>query len=155
MRERTHYDVLELKRDATLTDVKKAYRRLAVRHHPDRNMGDPGGATSRFREINEAYEVLSDDASRGEYDASIDRRRGYGGGGGGGGGGGREQRRWGGGDDDMEHGQKFIPESENQRQDVDQIRQWPLERDIPELRWWSLLRHRHPAEHEHDRAERS
>ena len=87
-RERTHYDILELKRDASLTDVKKAYRRLAVRHHPDRNMDDAEGATSRFREINEAYEVLSDDVSRKEYDASIDQQRGYGGGYGGGGGGG-------------------------------------------------------------------
>jgi molecular chaperone DnaJ len=47
-------------------DVKKAYRRLAVRHHPDRNIGDEAGATVWFREVNEAYKVLSDAASRGE-----------------------------------------------------------------------------------------
>ena len=50
-RGRTHYDVLELSRDATPTDVKKAYRRLAVRHHPDRNIGDQAGATVWFREV--------------------------------------------------------------------------------------------------------
>ncbi len=70
---RTHYEVLELERDAILADVKRAYRRLAVRHHPDRNVGDEEGATARFREINEAYEVLSNVDSRGDYDRSLER----------------------------------------------------------------------------------
>jgi hypothetical protein len=75
---RTHYDVLELdvsssSSSVTLTDVKKAYRRLAVRYHPDRNIGNEEEATVRFREINEAYEILSNEDSRREYDAHIRR----------------------------------------------------------------------------------
>ncbi|KAL3808822.1 hypothetical protein ACHAXA_000005 [Cyclostephanos tholiformis] len=87
---RTHYDVLELEMPSssvTLADVKRAYRRLAVKHHPDRNIGNEEEATARFREINEAYEVLSDDDSRREYDASLlrgDSFDNYGGGRGGG-----------------------------------------------------------------------
>jgi len=71
--ERNHYEVLEVKQDDTLKDIKKAYRRLAVLHHPDRNLGNKEGATVRFREVNEAYQVLSDDALRKEYDASLRR----------------------------------------------------------------------------------
>ena len=64
--------------------MKKAYRRLAVRHHPGRNIGDKAGATVRFPEVNEAYKVLLDAASTGEYDQSLDRSGGGGGGRGGG-----------------------------------------------------------------------
>ena len=53
-----HYAILGLTSDATLADVKKAYRRLARLHHPDRNNADPG-AIDRFRRITEAYEYLS------------------------------------------------------------------------------------------------
>src|SRR5262249_60690921 len=53
-----YYGILGLRSDATLTDVKKAYRKLARQHHPDRNNADPG-ATDRFRRITEAYEYLS------------------------------------------------------------------------------------------------
>ena len=78
---KTHYDVLELKdSNATLKDIKKAYRKLAVQHHPDRNIGNEDEATVKFREINEAYEVLSDDTLRKEYDRSL--KSGFGGGGG-------------------------------------------------------------------------
>jgi hypothetical protein len=52
------YDILGLTSDATLADVKKAYRKLARQHHPDRNNADPG-AIDRFRRITEAYEYLS------------------------------------------------------------------------------------------------
>jgi len=85
-KERTYYQILELEPDATLKDVKKAYRRLAVQHHPDRNLGNEEESTIKFREISEAYEVLSDESSRRDYDNAL--RRGFGGGGGGGGGGG-------------------------------------------------------------------
>ncbi|KAL7519446.1 hypothetical protein ACHAWF_000240, partial [Thalassiosira exigua] len=61
---KTHYDELELEPDATLGEIKKAYRRLAVKHHPDRNPGNEEEATEKFREIAEAYEVLSDEGSR-------------------------------------------------------------------------------------------
>jgi molecular chaperone DnaJ len=50
-----YYTVLGVPREATLADIKKAYRKLARRHHPDRNNGDPA-ATERFRQITEAYE---------------------------------------------------------------------------------------------------
>ena len=53
-----YYGILGLTSDATLADVKKAYRKLARQHHPDRNHADPG-ATDRFRRITEAYEYLS------------------------------------------------------------------------------------------------
>jgi hypothetical protein len=53
-----HYAILGLTSDATLADVKKAYRKLARQHHPDRNNADPG-AIDRFRRITEAYEYLS------------------------------------------------------------------------------------------------
>jgi len=69
---KTLYDVLELKQDgASLKDIKKAYRRLAVQHHPDRNLGNEEEATVKFREISEAYEVLSDEDSKREYDRSL------------------------------------------------------------------------------------
>ena len=53
-----HYAILGLTSSATLADVKKAYRKLARQHHPDRNNADPG-AINRFRRITEAYEYLS------------------------------------------------------------------------------------------------
>jgi hypothetical protein len=53
-----YYSILGLRSDATLADVKKAYRKLARQHHPDRNNADPG-AIGRFRRITEAYEYLS------------------------------------------------------------------------------------------------
>ena len=53
-----HYGILGLTSDANLADVKKAYRKLARQHHPDRNTADPG-AIDRFRRITEAYEYLS------------------------------------------------------------------------------------------------
>ena len=54
---KTHYDVLEIEQSATLKDIKKAYRRLAVQFHPDRNRGNEQEATIKFRQINEAYQV--------------------------------------------------------------------------------------------------
>jgi len=53
-----YYGILGLTSDASLADVKKAYRKLARQHHPDRNNADPG-AIGRFRRITEAYEYLS------------------------------------------------------------------------------------------------
>lgn len=57
------YRVLGLDKSATTADVKKAYRKLAVRHHPDK-----GGDSEMFKEICRAYEVLSDPEKRGTYD---------------------------------------------------------------------------------------
>ena len=65
-----HYAALGLKSDATLSDVKRAFRQKASQFHPDRN-SDPD-APARFREVQEAYDVLSDDDKRKAYD---DNRR--------------------------------------------------------------------------------
>ncbi|HEU5393476.1 MAG TPA: DnaJ domain-containing protein, partial [Candidatus Methylomirabilis sp.] len=67
MGKRDYYEVLGLPRSATERDLKRAYRRLARRHHPDVNPGDKA-AEARFKEITEAYEVLSDPQKRAEYD---------------------------------------------------------------------------------------
>ena len=63
---RDYYEVLELPRSATPEDIKKAFRRLALRYHPDRNKSEDAG--ERFKEINEAYQVLSDPERRAAYD---------------------------------------------------------------------------------------
>src|SRR6195952_4790894 len=64
---RDYYEVLGVKRDAAPEDVKKAYRQLALKNHPDKNPGD-AEAEKRFKEGAEAYEVLSDQAKRQRYD---------------------------------------------------------------------------------------
>jgi molecular chaperone DnaJ len=61
------YKVLGVAENATATEVKKAYRRLAKQHHPDANPNNPGAA-ERFKEISEAYSVLSDESKRKQYD---------------------------------------------------------------------------------------
>ena len=61
------YAMLGVPRDANADDLKKAYRKLAMRYHPDRNPGDKG-AEAKFKEVSEAYEVLKDDQKRGAYD---------------------------------------------------------------------------------------
>ncbi len=62
-----YYQVLGIARDASEKDVRRAFRSLAAKHHPDRNRDDPG-AEERFKEINEAYTVLSDPEKRKVYD---------------------------------------------------------------------------------------
>ena len=62
-----HYDTLGVPRDADAKTIKGAYRKLALRYHPDRNNGD-GEAEERFKAINEAYAVLSDQEKRARYD---------------------------------------------------------------------------------------
>jgi molecular chaperone DnaJ len=65
--ERDYYDILGVSRDASSDDLKKAYRRLAMKHHPDKNPGDKAAEES-FKEAAEAYAVLSDPAKRERYD---------------------------------------------------------------------------------------
>ncbi len=62
-----HYDTLGISRDASMEEIKRAYRRLARVHHPDANLGDPA-AEERFKQVTSAYEVLSDPARRERYD---------------------------------------------------------------------------------------
>jgi len=61
------YEVLGVSKTATADELKKAYRKLAMEHHPDRNLGDDG-AEQRFKEISEAYDILKDDQRRTAYD---------------------------------------------------------------------------------------
>lgn len=67
MAKRDFYEVLGVERGASEADLKKAYRRLAMKYHPDRNPGDKE-AEDKFKEANEAYEVLSDASKRAAYD---------------------------------------------------------------------------------------
>jgi len=64
---RDYYEVLGLQRSAMLDDIKKAYRKLALKYHPDKNPGD-ADAEEKFKEAAEAYGVLSDDEKRARYD---------------------------------------------------------------------------------------
>ena len=63
-----YYKVLGLTKEASIEDIKKAYRKLAMKHHPDRNKGDKI-SEDEFKKINEAYATLSDSTKRREYDA--------------------------------------------------------------------------------------
>ncbi|UCD94013.1 MAG: J domain-containing protein, partial [Candidatus Zixiibacteriota bacterium] len=62
-----YYNTLGVPENAPKDEIKKSFRALAKKYHPDRNKGDKG-AESRFKEISEAYEVLSDDKKRQQYD---------------------------------------------------------------------------------------
>ncbi|MFO7954076.1 molecular chaperone DnaJ [Thioalkalivibrio sp.] len=118
MSQRDYYEVLGVSKDASAADIKKAFRRLAMKYHPDRNPGDEE-AEAKFKEARAAYDVLSDDQKRAAYDryghAGVDGSAGgFGGGAGasnfsdifedifgdifGGGGGGRGQRAYRGSD---------------------------------------------------------
>ena len=67
MTKRDFYEILGLSKDATENDIKKAYRKLAMEYHPDRNAGNKG-AEEKFKEASEAYEVLKDSQKRRQYD---------------------------------------------------------------------------------------
>lgn len=64
---RDYYEVLGVSKDASADDIKKAYRKAAMKYHPDRNPGDKT-AEEKFKEAGEAYEVLSDADKRARYD---------------------------------------------------------------------------------------
>ncbi len=67
MTEKDYYEILEVSKTANGDEIKKAFHRLALKYHPDRNPGDKE-AESKFKEINEAYEVLKDEQKRAAYD---------------------------------------------------------------------------------------
>lgn len=87
MSKRDYYEVLGVGRSATAADLKSAYRKLALKWHPDKNK--EAGAEAKFKEINEAYEILSNAEKKAKYDqfghAAFDPSSGFGGFGGGGG----------------------------------------------------------------------
>ncbi|MBT8106636.1 MAG: DnaJ domain-containing protein, partial [Gammaproteobacteria bacterium] len=87
MAKRDYYDVLGVSKSASADEIKKAYRRLAMKHHPDRNKDDSGAGEKKFKEAKEAYEVLSNDDKRSAYDRFGHDGLKMGGGGGGGPGG--------------------------------------------------------------------
>ena len=62
-----YYELLGVSRDASANDLKKAYRKLAVQYHPDKNPGDKK-AEEKFKQISEAYDVLKDSEKRQRYD---------------------------------------------------------------------------------------
>ncbi|MDR2491743.1 MAG: DnaJ domain-containing protein, partial [Spirochaetaceae bacterium] len=67
MAKRDYYEVLGVAKDASKDEIKKAYRKLAIQYHPDKNPGDKS-TEEKFKEATEAYEILSDDKKRGAYD---------------------------------------------------------------------------------------
>ena len=83
---RDYYEVLEVTKESTVEEIKKAYRKKAIQYHPDKNPGDKV-AEEKFKEINEAYAVLSDPEKKEKYDrfghAGVDPNSGFGGGAGG------------------------------------------------------------------------
>src|SRR3954464_14043866 len=85
MAKRDYYEVLGVNRDASEDDIKKAYRKLAMKHHPDRNPDNPK-SEDHFKEAKEAYEILSDEQKRAAYDqyghAGVEQQAGAGFGGG-------------------------------------------------------------------------
>jgi len=84
MSKRDYYKVLGVEKSATEADIKKAYRRIAMKHHPDRNP-DNKASEEKFKEASEAYEILYDKEKRTAYDqyghAGVDGQSGFGGGG--------------------------------------------------------------------------
>ena len=83
MSKRDYYEVLGVQKNASESDLKKAFRRLAMKHHPDRNQGNTE-SEQRFKEAKEAYDVLGDAKKRAAYDqfghAGVDASSGFGGG---------------------------------------------------------------------------
>ena len=83
MSKRDYYEVLGVDKSASERDIKKAYKRLAMKYHPDRTQGDKA-MEEKFKEVQEAYEILTDSQKRAAYDqyghAGVDPNRGHGGG---------------------------------------------------------------------------
>ncbi|MBE9047043.1 J domain-containing protein [Pleurocapsales cyanobacterium LEGE 10410] len=71
---RNYYEMLGVDKNAPSNEIKRAYRTLAIKYHPDRNLGNKA-AEEKFKDINEAYEVLSDQTRRVQYDQTISRKK--------------------------------------------------------------------------------
>ena len=85
MAKRDYYEILGVSKDASAEEMKKAYRKLAIKYHPDRNPDDKD-AEEKFKEAAEAYDVLSNPDKKARYDqfghAGVDGQGGFGGAGG-------------------------------------------------------------------------
>ena len=68
MQFKDYYQILNISQDASAEDIKKTFRQLAMQYHPDRNPEDTRESGEKFKEINEAYEVLGDEQKRWQYD---------------------------------------------------------------------------------------
>ena len=73
MSKRDYYEVLSVSKSTSADEIKKAYRKLALKYHPDRNKGDKV-SESKFKEASEAYHVLSDKGRKTNYDQFGDRK---------------------------------------------------------------------------------
>ena len=84
MANKDYYELLGIQKGASEDEIKRAFRKLAVKYHPDKNQGNDE-AEAKFKEINEAYQILSDPEKRAKYDqfgsAAFDGSGGFGGGG--------------------------------------------------------------------------
>lgn len=65
--EQDYYNILNVTKSASADEIKKSYRKLAIKWHPDKNQGDPK-AEEQFKKISEAYDVLSDANKKAQYD---------------------------------------------------------------------------------------
>ncbi len=68
MAERDYYEILGVDKGADEAKIKKAYKRLAMKYHPDRNADDKAGSEKKFKEVRKAYDVVSDPQKRSAYD---------------------------------------------------------------------------------------
>jgi len=72
---KNYYEILGIDKGANQEEIKKAFRRMASLYHPDHNPQNPGEAEEKFKEINQAYEVLGDGSRRRQYDRLLQQRR--------------------------------------------------------------------------------
>ena len=77
---RDYYDILGVSKNASQDEIKKAFRKKARQYHPDVNKDNPKEAEAKFKEANEAYEVLSDETKKAQYDQYAQIKRVYAGG---------------------------------------------------------------------------